>query len=291
MLEQIKIGRFNDMAVVKRVDFGVYLDGGEWGEILLPARYVPSPCVMGDVLSVFVYFDSEDRIIATRETPAAQVGQCAYLRVVDVNAAGAFLDWGLPKDLHVPYVEQNRKMRKGAFYVVAIYQDEESERITASAKLGKFLDNTPPPYTREQTVRGMVMAKTDLGYKVIIEHTHTGLLYDNEIFTSLNIGQAIEVVVAKIREDGKIDLRLPQPPKDDLSVLENEILQRLRANHGQLALGDKTPPETVYQVLGVSKKNFKRALSRLYKQRLILVEAQRITLTDNASDNLLSNHK
>lgn len=281
MSNTLQIGDFNTLKIIKKVDFGIYLDGNEWGEILLPSRYVPTGCVVGEQLSVFIYFDSEDRIIATREVPKAHVGQCAYLRVVDVNAAGAFLDWGLPKDLLVPYVEQPIKMRKGAFYLVYIYQDDESERMTASAKLGRFLDKTPVPYQHDETVNGMVMAKTDLGYKVVIEHTHTGLLYDNEVFEPLKVGQTVTVTIIKIREDGKIDLRLPQPKKTDLSILESDILQRLQANHGQLSLGDKTPPETIYQVLGVSKKNFKRAVSRLYKQRLIVVEAQRIYLSNN----------
>lgn len=280
MSPTVNIGRFNTLMVVKSVDFGVYLDGSEWGDILLPARYVPSGVAEGEMLDVFVYFDSEDRIIATRDTPKTQVGECAYLRAVDVNAAGAFLDWGLPKDLHVPYVEQPQKMRKGALYLVAVYQDEESERITASAKLSKFLDKTPAPFQLGQAVSAIVMAKTDLGYKVILNHTHTGLLYDNEVFEPLSVGQQIEAVIKKIREDGKIDVRLPQPKKDDLSALEADILRRLKANQGHLALGDKTSPDTVYQVLGVSKKNFKRAISRLYKQRRILLEPERILLVD-----------
>lgn len=281
----VRIGNINTLEVTKTVDFGVYLNGREWGEILLPARYVPADIVLGQTITVFVYFDSEDRIIATRETPKVCVGEFAYLRVVDVNAAGAFLDWGLPKDLQVPYAEQTSKMRRGAFYLVAVYQDEESERITASAKLGRFLDKTPANYKEGQTINGLVMAKTDLGYKVIIEHQHTGLVYDSEVFETLSIGQKVQVLIAKVRDDGKIDLRLPQPEKSDLSDLENAILQRLQANYGQLALGDKTSPETVYQVLGVSKKNFKRALSRLYKQRRITIEAQRIMLVDD-DDNI-----
>ncbi len=259
MIKKLQIGGYNTLTVTKIVDFGVYLDGHNWGEILLPGRYVPENCTIGDSLSVFVYFDSEDRIIATCETPKACVGQCAYLRVVDVNAAGAFLDWGLPKDLLVPYAEQNSKMRQGMFYWVYVLQDQESERLIASAKLQRFLDKTPAPFHQGQTVNAQVLAKTDLGYKVIIEHSHTGLLYDNEVFTPLTTGQALTVNIRKIRDDGKIDVCLKRPDKADLSALEQQILQRLQANH-------------------VSKKNFKRAISRLYKQRLIVVEAERIYL-------------
>ncbi len=278
---QIKIGDFNTLTVIKRLDVGVYLDGGNsedggWGEILLPARYVPENCQEGDELSVFIYFDSEDRLIATTETPKAKVGQFAYLQVVDVNNAGAFLDWGLPKDVLVPYVEQSKKMREGAFYLVYIYQDDESERITASSKVSKFLNKTPHNYAPNDMADGIVMAETDLGYKVIINHKHTGLLYKNEIFAPLKIGQNVTVQIKKIRDDEKIDLILPQPKKSDLSDLEQRIMKRLDNNNGILGLGDKTPPEEIYRVLGVSKKNFKRAISRLYKERLIVVEPKRI---------------
>lgn len=288
MNKTLRIGDFNTLTVTRAVDYGVYLDAGDpdhggWGEVLLPARYVPADCTAGDDLSVFIYFDSEDRLIATTDTPKAKVGEFAFLRVVDVNNAGAFLDWGLPKDVLVPYVEQSKTMRKGAFYVVYLYQDDESERITASSKLKRFLDITPKNYRLGDRVEGLVMAETDLGYKVIINHRHTGMLYANEVFTALKIGQKVRVSVRKIRDDGKLDLRLPQPDKHDLSELEQTILQRLKANHGILALGDKTPPEVIYRGLGISKKNFKRAISRLYKARLIIVEAERIRLPDSST--------
>ncbi len=280
---QLCIGDYNTLSVLKISDIGAFLDAGNpneggWGEVLLPARYVPEHCAEGDTLNVFLYFDSEDRLIATTETPKAKVGEFAFLQVVDVNQAGAFLDWGLPKDVLAPYVEQSKPMRQGAFYVVYLYQDEESERITASSKLSKFLDKTPKPYRVGECVKGLVMAKTDLGYKVIINHCHTGILYANEVFSPLKIGQAVEVQIKKIRDDDKIDLLLPQPKKSDLSELEQTILERLKANHGILSLGDKTPPDAIYRTLGVSKKNFKRAISRLYKARLIVIEAERIRL-------------
>lgn len=277
------IGKYNTLRVTKIVDFGLYLDGGDeadggWGEILLPARYTPAAVSVDDELRVFIYFDSEDRIIATTETPKATVGQFAYLRVVDVNAAGAFLDWGLPKDVLAPYAEQANKMRQGVFYLVYLYEDNESQRITASSKISRFLNKTPPAYRLGESLTGMVMASTDLGYKVIINHCHTGMLYHNEIFSELRIGQSLTVNVKKIRDDGKIDLCLPQPDKNNLSQLEQTIIDKLNRNNGVLALGDKTPPAMIYQSLGVSKKNFKRAISRLYKQRLIIVEANCIRL-------------
>ncbi len=279
----LRIGDNNALKVLKQSDIGAFLDGGDphaggWGEILLPARYVPENCAEGDVLDVFLYFDSEDRLIATTDQPKAKVGEFAFLRVDDVNRAGAFLAWGLPKDVLVPYGEQSKPMRQGAFYVVYLYQDEESERIVASSKLNKFLNKHPPAYRQGECVKGLVMSPTDLGYKIIINHAHTGMLYHNEVFTSLNIGQQLEVIVKKIRDDGKIDLLLPQPKKHDLSELEQEILSRLSHHNGALSVGDKTPPEVIYRSFGVSKKNFKRALSRLYKARLITVAPERIQL-------------
>lgn len=283
MSDFIRIGDYNTLTVLKNSDFGLYLDGGDphdggWGEILLPARYVPNDCHVGDDIRVFIYFDSEDRLIATTAEPLAKVGEFAFLRVADVNRAGAFLDWGLPKELLVPYGEQSKPMRKGVFYVVYIYQDDESERITASSKLNKFLDKAAKDYRVGDSVFGIVMAQTDLGYKVIINHRHTGMLYANEVFTSLKIGQAVRVQIQKVRDDEKLDLRLPRPDKKDLSELETTIMQRLENNHGVLALGDKTAPDVIYRTLSVSKKNFKRAISRLYKQRMILIEDERITL-------------
>lgn len=282
-MNNIQIGKYNTLNVIKAVDFGLYLDGGDpddggWGNILLPSRYVPANANVGDNLKVFIYFDSEDRIIATCEKPKAIVGEFAYLRVADVNAAGAFLDWGLPKDLLVPYAEQSRKMRQGAYYVVRLYQDDESQRITGSTRLGQFLDQTPPPYQRGDKHRGLVMAKTDLGYKVIIEHQHTGMLYHNEVFCSLTIGQSLEVIIAHIRQDNKIDLRLQTPDKSDLSELEQAIMDKLHANQGLLHISDKTPPQTIYQTFSVSKKHFKRAISRLYKQRQIVITPDSIHL-------------
>ncbi|MGY0400058.1 MAG: CvfB family protein [Ostreibacterium sp.] len=278
----VHIGKYNTLIVTKVVDFGLYLDGGSeesgWSDILLPARYAPADCNVGDEVRVFIYFDSEDRIIATTETPKATVGQFAYLRVIDVNTNGAFLQWGLSKDLLVPYSQQTNKMRQGAYYLVYIYQDDQSERIVASSKLNHFVNKTPPKYQPNEHVHCIIMAQTDLGYKAIINHQHTGMFYHNEIFTTLKTGQAITANINKVRDDGKIDLLLEAPNKQDLSTLEQAILDKLMVNNGTLPIGDKTSPKVIYQLFGVSKKNFKRAVSRLYKQRLISVESEH-TLT------------
>jgi len=281
-MSPIQIGRFNLLTIVKQIDFGVYLDGGDedkggWGNILLPKRYVPENINSVDSLSVFVYFDSEDRIIATTETPKVQVGEFAYLSAVDVNATGAFLDWGLPKDLLVPYNQQAKKMRPDTYYLVYVYQDKESERITASSKVSAFLHQTPAAYQPGEPVDLLIMAKTDLGYKAIINNKHTGILYNNEIYTTLCIGQTITGHIKKIRHDGKIDLRLATPDKNDSAPLESVILYKL-SSKGHLRLGDKTDPAVIYQIFGVSKKHFKRALSRLYKKRLIHIHDDSISL-------------
>lgn len=280
---QIKIGQWQSLKVTKIVDFGVYLNGGDeefggWGDILLPARYAPADAEIGDSIYVFIYFDSEDRIIATNDIPKATVGQFAYLRVVDVNKAGAFLDWGLPKDLLVPYAEQANKMRTGAYYIVYIYQDEESMRVTASSRISRFISKNHPTYSKDEVIDVLVIAETDLGYKCIVNHQHWGMLYRNEVFEPLSIGQKLRALIKKIRDDGKIDLQLPQPKKYNLSELEQSIMDRLHANHGLLRVGDKTDPQVIYRLFRVSKKNFKRAVSRLYKQRLISVEAEKITI-------------
>ncbi|MBS9778406.1 MAG: GntR family transcriptional regulator [Gammaproteobacteria bacterium] len=283
----IEIGRYNTLRITKNVDFGVYLDGGDeetggWGEILLPARYVPADSSIGDELEVFIYFDSEDRIIATTEKPKATVGEFAYLRAVDVNKAGAFLDWGLPKDVLVPYREQAKPMRQGAYYLVYLFQDDESERVTASSRVSQYLNQSEPTYTEGESVPIIIMATTDLGYKAIINHSHTGMLYHNEVFEPLKIGQKLTATIKKVREDGKIDLAIPSVDKKNLSELEQTIIDKLNANHGVVRLGDKTPPDEIYKAFKVSKKNFKRAVSRLYKQRLITVKDNSIHLADSA---------
>ena len=197
----IEIGKLNTLRIVKEVDFGLYLDGGEQGEILLPTRYVPEKYEIDEELEVFIYNDSEDRIIATTEKPYAMVGDIAYLEVVSVNSVGAFLDWGLMKDLLVPYREQNSKMHEGKSYVVAIYLDDESQRIVATSKLDKLLDNIPIDYEVNQEVDVLVHCKTDLGYKVIINKLHWGMIYENQVFQEIEIGQQIKAYVQKIRDD------------------------------------------------------------------------------------------
>ncbi|MBR8534131.1 GntR family transcriptional regulator [Carboxylicivirga sediminis] len=272
------IGKYNTLKVIKTVDFGVYLDGGELGEILLPIRYVPPGLKVDDDIEVFIYLDSEDRIIATTEEPHAIVGEFAYLKVVSVNKTGAFLDWGLMKDLLVPYREQAERMKEGERYVVYVYLDDESRRIVATSKLNSVLDNLMPEYEEGEEVDIMVIGKTDLGYKVAVNNTHSGMLYHNELFKPIKIGDSCKGYIKKVREDDKLDISLEKPGYEKIDGLAADIIEKLKAKDGHMDISDKSPAELIYKVFGTSKKNFKKAIGALYKQRLIKIDNNGISL-------------
>jgi len=272
------IGLINELEVVKEVDFGVYLDGGPHGEILMPKRYVPEGCKPGDTLEVFIYLDSEDRLVATNEKPKAIVGDFALLEVVSVTNVGAFLDWGLPKDLLVPFREQQQRMEAGKSYLVYVYLDNESQRIVATSKLDKCVDNIPVDYEIGEEVDLLIAGQTDLGFKAIIDNSHWGMLYKNEVFQPLKTGQKLKGFVKTIREDEKIDLSLQKEGYEKIDDISQSILNKLAAQNGFLPLTDKSSPETIKQTLHISKKNFKKAIGALYKQRLISIEENGIKL-------------
>ena len=271
-------GRYNTLKVVKFVDFGVYLDGAEMGEILLPARYVPEECEVGEDLEVFIYLDSEDRIIATTEKPFAQVGEFAFLRVNAVNNVGAFLDWGLMKELLVPFREQKMNMVAGRSYLVYVYLDPDSNRIAASAKLEKFLDNVIPEYQVGEEVSLIIESESELGYNAIINHLHRGILYHDELPGPLNKGQQLKAYIKKIREDHKIDLSLYRPGYGQVDGVSQNILDKLTAAGGFLPLTDKSDAALIFDHFAISKKVFKKALGALYKQRRILLEENGIRI-------------
>lgn len=271
-------GRYNTLKVVKFVDFGVYLDGAEMGEILLPARYVPEDCEVGEELEVFIYMDSEDRIIATTEKPYAQVGEFAMLRVNAVNNIGAFLDWGLMKELLVPFREQKMNMVAGRSYLVYVYLDADSQRIAASAKLEKFLDNVIPEYQVGEEVSLIIESESDLGYNAIINQLHRGILYHDELPGPLNKGQQLKAYIKKVREDKKIDLSLYKPGYAQVDSISQNILDRLKEAGGFLPLTDKSDAALVFDHFAISKKIFKKAIGALYKQRLIALEVNGIRL-------------
>ncbi len=274
----VEIGKFNNLRVVKFLDFGVYLDGDEMGEILLPIKQIPPDLDVDDIIEVFIYNDSEDRIIATTADPFAQVGDFALLKVVDVTKVGAFMDWGLVKDLLVPFREQKSDMQLGRSYIVRIYLDEKTNRIAASAKIDKFLSKEPPEYDLHQKVDLLIYSKTDLGYKAIVNNAHWGLLYDNEIFKTLKVGQQIQGYVKKIREDDKIDLYLNKSGYDQIDTIAKNILNIIEENEGFISITDKSEPQIIYDTFGISKKAFKKAVGQLYRNRLIIIEKDMIKL-------------
>ena len=271
-------GRYNTLKVVKYVDFGVYLDGAEMGEILLPARYVPEVCEVDEDLEVFIYLDSEDRIIATTEKPFAQVGEFAMLRVNAVNNVGAFLDWGLMKDLLVPFREQKMTMVAGRSYLVYVYVDPDSQRIAASAKLEKFLDNVVPEYKVGEEVSLIVESESELGYNAIINHLHRGILYHDELPGPLNKGQKLKAYIKKVRDDKKIDLSLYRPGYEQVDGISQDILNKLHEAGGFLPFTDKSDAALIFERFAISKKIFKKAIGALYRQRRILMEEKGIRL-------------
>ncbi len=273
-----EIGKLNNLRVVKEVDFGLYLDGGEHGEILLPKRYVPENAKPEDILEVFIYLDSEDRIIATTETPYIMLSEFACLKAVAVTSMGAFLDWGLMKDLFVPFREQKLKMEEGRWYIVTVYLDSETKRLVASAKIEKFLDNLPPDYEAGQEVDLLIAGETDLGFNAIINNKHLGVIYKNEIFQPLRKGERIKGYIKKIREDEKIDLLLQKPGYAKIDDISMKIVEVLKKHDGFLPVTDKSDPDTIYELFGVSKKTYKKAIGALFKFRIIDIEDKGVRL-------------
>lgn len=276
----IELGKFNQLKVVKFVDFGLYLDGGDDGEILLPLRYVPEGVKEGDELNVFLYLDNEERLVATTQTPLVQVGEFAFLEVNWVNKYGAFLNWGLMKDLFVPFREQKMRMIQGKSYIVYCYQDKESYRLMASAKVNKFLSNEMPPYQEGQEVDILIWQKTDLGFKAIVENKFSALLYNSEIFQPLHTGMRLKAFVKQVREDGKIDLILQQAGPRKVDDFAETLLKYIRDHKGFTSFNDKSDAEEIYETFGVSKKTFKKAVGELYKMRLIILQPDGIRLKD-----------
>ena len=276
-------GHSYQLTVSKLVDFGAYLDAGDMGEVLLPRRYNPPELAAGDSIEVFIYLDSEDRPVATTQHPKAQVGEFAYLQVVAVDNIGAFLDWGLEKDILVPFAEQHRPLEVGRSYLVYLYLDRRDGRIAASSKVDKFIeDQQPDGFEPGQAVKLIIANSTDLGFKAIIDHRHWGVLYSNEVFQRLSFGQHIDGTIKHIRDDGKIDLSLKtsQRPADNRDQNANAILDYLDRHDGFAPLHDKSDPKLISEQLSMSKAAFKRAIGGLYKRRLIRIEKTGIRLLE-----------
>jgi len=275
----VRPGTYNNLTVTKIVDFGVYLDGGVYDEILMPKRYVPEGCNVGDQVLVFVYFDSEDRVVATTETPKAIVGDFAAMEVVAVNTMGAFMNWGLLKDLFVPFREQKYKMEEGKTYVVYVMYDADSDRIIGTSKIDRFLNIEPATFVDGDDVELQIAYRTPLGYMAIINNTHFGLLYANEVFQPLEIGQIVPGFIKKMREDERIDLCLQKNGYERVLDVTDTILLKLREAGGTLKVNDKSSAEMIYLQFAISKKTFKKAVGSLYKDRFITIEEDGITIT------------
>lgn len=311
-MKKILLGQKNRLKAAWKVDFGMYLEGDDEGKILLPARYVPEDLEVGDEIDVFVYLDNEERRVATTLEPKAMVGDFAYLEVAWVNEFGAFLDWGLMKDLFCPFREQKKRMEVGRSYIVHVHLDEESYRIMASAKLEKWLENDKlakeyiPYAEKEDTIlsqrekgdlstpplgeagRGLLLPgskvsaliwqKTDLGFKAIIDNKYGALLYDSQLFREIHTGDRVEAYITKIRPDGKIDIALQPSGRQHTEDFAEKLLHYLQYRGGRCRLGDKSSAEEIKEQFGVSKKTYKRAIGDLYKRRLITISEDGIEL-------------
>lgn len=273
----IRVGQFNKLRVIKEVPFGVYLNGEDRGDILLPKKVVPQGTSIGDWVDVFIYFDSEDKIIATTLRPKVLVGGCAFLKVIDVNRVGAFMDWGLDKDLLVPRPEQRRPMEKDKSYIIGVRQDDDG-RIVASSKLDYFLDKTPAHFNRGDEVSLLIAESTELGNKVIINDSHWGLVHSADIFQTLSYGKRMAGYIKTVREDGKIDVTLRKMGQDSIHELAKRILAALHKQGGFLPLHDKSSSVDIQYAFGDSKKSFKSAIGQLYKQGEILIGEDGIRL-------------
>ena len=311
-MKKILLGQKNRLKAAWKVDFGMYLEGDDEGKILLPARYVPEDLEVGDEIDVFVYLDNEERRVATSLEPKAMVGDFAYLEVAWVNEFGAFLDWGLMKDLFCPFREQKKRMEAGRSYIVHVHLDEESYRIMASAKIEKWLENDKlakdyiPSAEKEDSIlsqrekgdlstpplgeagRGLLLPgskvsaliwqKTDLGFKAIIDNKYGALLYDSQLFREIHTGDKVEAYITKIRPDGKIDIALQQNGRQHTEDFAEKLLHYLQYRGGRCRLGDKSSAEEIKEQFGVSKKTYKRAIGDLYKRRLITISEDGIEL-------------
>ena len=274
----LNIGNYNTLRIIKILSFGAYLDGGDGKEILLPTRYVPDGAKVGDEVEVFIYHDNEGRLIATTLRPKAVVGEFAFMRVKSVNTTGAFLDWGLMKDLLVPYKEQKLTMREGKWYLVYVRLDHVTGRIMASARIEKFLNNVPPKYEFNQEVDLLVADDTEIGYKVIVNNLHWGMVYHNQVFQRLEKGEHLKGYVKEIREDDKLDISLSPLGYQKVDGISQTILNTLQLKGGYLSVHDKSEPELIYNLFRCSKKTFKQAIGLLYKQHLIQIELKGIRM-------------
>jgi predicted RNA-binding protein (virulence factor B family) len=275
-MTQVEIGQYNTLTVIRKADFGVYLDGGEFGGVLLPQHEYKGDLELGEAIRVFIYLDSNDFIVATTREPLVTVGGFAYLKVSEVNPVGAFVDWGLPKQLLLPYGEQRGTVEEGQKVFVRVYLDN-SERIAATAKIEKFLEK-PDDLKPSQPVKLDVWRRSDLGYLVVIDQRYMGLLHHKDLFRTVRVGQTLDGFIKQVLPDGKVDVMLEKPGYGKVDPLAEKILNDLKDKDGFSPLGDKSEPEAIYQAFGISKKSYKMAIGGLKKQGLISIDPDGIRL-------------
>lgn len=278
LCELVMIGQLSTLEVTLLTPQGAYLDAKQYGDVLLPKRQVPQDCEVGDQLQVVLYADAAERIVASTNHPLVLKNQCAFLQVKQINKLGAFLHWGMPKDLLLPHSEQPKFVQLGRHYVVYVYQDKHSERLVASTRLNKFINNETANYKNGQAVEVLIAQSTDLGFKAVINHQHWGLIYHNELAAPLKIGQTLQAYIKRTREDGAIDLMLTPAGKAKVNQFEQKLLDYLYDHNGFCALHDKSSPEQIQQTFGVSKKAFKATVGHLLKRKKIKLVEQGIEL-------------
>lgn len=276
----IKIGKYNTLEVIRETKSGLYLGDNEGNEVLLPGKYIPKDTKTGDRIRVFIYKDSEDRLVATTQQPKLMLHQFAYLPVQAVNAYAAFVDWSLEKDLFVPYKEQPEKLVAGKSYVIYLYLDEQTDRLVGSANPHRFLKNEALTVQVGEEVDILIWESTDMGYNVIINNLHKGLIYKNELYAPVQIGEQRKGYIRKIREGNKIDVQLQKAGYDNVEPNAGKIMEKLKANAGFLPLSDNSSPEVITQALEMSKKTFKKAIGLLYKQQIIRLADEGIYLIE-----------
>ncbi|WP_341661381.1 S1-like domain-containing RNA-binding protein [Vibrio sp.] len=275
----IRVGRINHLEIVKKTDFGLFLDAGDYGTSLLPNKFAPSSAEIGQFLDVFLYFDSDNQLVATTESPVAQVGEFGLMRIEGVNNIGAFVDWGIKgKDLLIPFSEQRTRFSAGQNILVYVYTDKASGRIVGTTKFNKWLDKTPANYQRNQQVDLIIAERSELGFKAIVEGQHWGMIFKSDVFGKLFIGKRLKGYIKSVREDGKIDLTLQKVGVAKMDDLSEKVLDLLEKKGGFLPLNDKSSPESIFSTFRTSKGTFKKTIGGLYKQGKISIDEQGIHL-------------
>ncbi|WP_411065460.1 CvfB family protein [Vibrio rotiferianus] len=275
----IKIGQINSLEVIKTADFGVFLDGEDYGSVLLPNKHVPEGTELGDHLDVFLYFDSESQLAATIDKPIAQVGEWGLMKIEGINKTGAFVNWGIKeKDLLIPFSEQRARFTAGQNILVYVYTDKASGRIVGTTKFNKWLDKTPANYEVNEEVNLIIAERSQLGYKAIVNGEHWGMIFPSDVFGKLFIGKRLKGYVKQIREDGKIDLALQKVGVAKMDDLSSKIMEQLEKKGGFLPLNDKSSPEAIFEAFRTSKGTYKKTIGGLYKDGKIVIEKDGIRL-------------